>query len=124
MNTPPNGGPAFPFEGLRTLGESYHNGSAGMSLRAWYAGLAMQGILASESEDTGYTVTYLNGNGKETYRLESPPVIDGKEDLSKPWVPNKILRTVEQNQARAAVAAADALIAELSQPQQTTTPKP
>ena len=95
----------------------FENHAPGMSLRQWYSGLAMQGILAAESEDAGYTVTYLDGNGKETYRRESPPVIDGKEDLSKPWVPNKILRTVEQNQARAAVAAADALIAELSKPQ-------
>lgn len=95
---------AFPNEG-------YKGRYDGMSLRDYFAAAALQGIFASESDDIGYTVTYVDGLGKETYRKESPPLgPDGKEDYSKPMVANKLLRTVEQNQAIAAYRAADAMI--------------
>lgn len=119
MSKNTDAGPLFPVA-LKAI-EGHQCGESGelwqfsgISIREHFAGLALQGILAAETEASGYSVSYLDPLGKETYRRESPPVIDGKEDVSKPWVPNKVLRTVEQNQARAAVCAADALIAELA----------
>ncbi len=50
MNAKPkDGGPAFPRplgEALGTISDSY----VGMSLRAWLAGMAMNGLLASNKE--------------------------------------------------------------------------
>ena len=41
----PDGGPAFPSTTDRV--DEAHVGYPGMSLRQWYAGMALQGILAS-----------------------------------------------------------------------------
>lgn len=52
MSSSDTGGPAFPH------GPTHQYGShPGMSLRQWYAGMAMQGLLASETEenDKGYS---------------------------------------------------------------------
>lgn len=38
------GGPAFP---LQSIGPEFDPGHSGMSLRDWFAGLAMQGLLAN-----------------------------------------------------------------------------
>ena len=38
-----DGGPAFPY------GDSINDGDVGMSLRDWYAGLAMQGALSNRA---------------------------------------------------------------------------
>lgn len=50
---PDDGGPAFPrppfVDATRTL--DIRLGSEGMSLRDWFAGMALQGDLASESRD-------------------------------------------------------------------------
>lgn len=43
-----DGGPAFPFEG----GEGRAAPFPGMSLRDWFAGMAMQGILAGTEPET------------------------------------------------------------------------
>ena len=47
MNMKPNGGAAFP-KPLTRIGEhEYEEGNEGMSLRDWFAGMALQGMLAS-----------------------------------------------------------------------------
>ena len=42
----PDGGPAFPFE-YNIRNEDDRIAHTGMSLRQWYAGMAMQGLLAN-----------------------------------------------------------------------------
>ena len=44
MANKPDGGPAFPSTTDRA--DDAHVGYVGMTLRQWYAGMAMQGILA------------------------------------------------------------------------------
>jgi len=44
MNTKDEGGAAFPVPN-----DAYNNDMPGMSLRDWFAGMAMQGILAADS---------------------------------------------------------------------------
>ena len=51
-NQPNDGGPAFP-----THGNPDTFTSSGMSLRDWFAGMAMQGILASSDNQNGGYVT-------------------------------------------------------------------
>lgn len=46
-NTPDDGGPAFPNEGGEASGLYSH---PGMTLRDWFAGNAMQGILSAENK--------------------------------------------------------------------------
>jgi len=44
-----DGGPAFPSEGTGMVGMHPHQfTNPGMTLRQWYAGMAMQGILSSD----------------------------------------------------------------------------
>ena len=49
MSAKPNGGPAFPRpagkNGYPQLG--YEDGNRGMTLRQWYAGMALQGFCAN-----------------------------------------------------------------------------
>ncbi len=47
---------AFPTVQANNPFSSVHTASSGMSLRDWFAGLAMQGLLASETEES--TSTY------------------------------------------------------------------
>jgi len=108
MSTTPlnDGGPAFPVHCDTASSDG------GMSLRDWFAGQALAGILAAESDDNGYSATYIDASGKETFRHSSPFVgADGKENYTVPAVPNKMLRSIVQNQARAAYAVADAMLA-------------
>jgi len=47
------GGPAFPFTERDGNGEHYHS-HGGMTLRDWFAGQALAGMLASEGDEGGY----------------------------------------------------------------------
>ena len=49
-----DGGPAFPQRAFKTdynAALMYSDGAGGMSLRDWYAGMALQGLLASYAND-------------------------------------------------------------------------
>lgn len=68
MNTPNDGGPAFPVPEIFTEdGDIVPVGSSGLSLRDWFAGMALNGMAANESwsgafatpEDTEYPENYL-----------------------------------------------------------------
>jgi hypothetical protein len=56
-----DGGPAFPFtpHGQQCIDgkwdQSYDPGDSGMSLRDWFAGMALQGELASQGEYCNYS---------------------------------------------------------------------
>jgi hypothetical protein len=54
-------------------------------LRQYYVGQAIQGILASESEDHGFADVYTDPNtGKDTFRQEVYPINEvGREDYNK-----------------------------------------
>ena len=47
MNTPQDGGPAFPVQDEVYGNGERQYGSNGMSLRDWFAGMALQGLLAN-----------------------------------------------------------------------------
>jgi hypothetical protein len=49
MNTPQDGGPAFPHHETTSTGEPFHD-HLGMTLRDWFAGQALAGWLASYTE--------------------------------------------------------------------------
>ena len=49
MNYKNDGGPAFPFKGMN---------HRGMSLRDWFAGMALQGLLAAEAHPRSIGTTY------------------------------------------------------------------
>jgi len=61
-DTEDDGGPAFP---LQSIGPEYPPGYAGMSLRDWFAGQALAGILANPNHMIG-TTTYAQ-IGKDAY---------------------------------------------------------
>lgn len=51
------GGPAFPRSGTPILNETKQwpeTSNNGMTLRQWYAGLAMQGLCANSAQDYGH----------------------------------------------------------------------
>lgn len=110
MSTTPrnDGGSAFPVP--------YYadgDGRRGMSLRDYFAAQALAGILAAESDEYGTYPTYVDADGKETLRHRSPARNpDGTENYALPGVPNKVLRTVAQEQALQAYSVADAMLAE------------
>jgi hypothetical protein len=61
MIKPNDGGPAFPvlkYE-YKATGNLHPSPTvqSGMSLRDWFAGMALQGLIASQSSDTGYSTT-------------------------------------------------------------------
>ena len=52
MNTPPDGGPAFPVPNdVREIDDGTGTIQAGMSLRDWFAGQALAGLCASTTHD-------------------------------------------------------------------------
>jgi len=54
MNTPINdGGPAFPHDN-QELGGQHRIAQPGMSLRDWFAGMALQGIMVSWPQGSGF----------------------------------------------------------------------
>lgn len=66
MTTPHDGGPAFPVHTALEL----HQGLSGMSLRAWLAGMAMQGMLVN-----GFMPNQATKNlGKSPYNYASAAV--------------------------------------------------
>lgn len=75
--------------------------------RVMLAGLAMQGLLAQETDERCYDDEYKTARGITTF---SPQSYDPA--TMKP-VANTLLRTAQQQLAADAVAYADALIAEL-----------
>ena len=74
MSKPTDGGPAFPHpeyeelikneKGQFTGALTYHPGSQGMSLRQYYAGLAMEGLLANGAS-MEFTAGEIAGNSRE-----------------------------------------------------------
>ena len=60
MNYKNDGGPAFPDQGQRkeTNGTWNQQWSPGMSLRDWFAGMALQGLLAAEAHPRSIGTTY------------------------------------------------------------------
>jgi len=57
MNTPQDGGPAFPVAIMGRLADGqpmtgYDFGVQGMSLRDWFAGMALQGYMAYSHPDS------------------------------------------------------------------------
>ena len=101
-----DGGPAFPIEDAR--GNIY----SGMSLRDCFAGMALMGIAAATNENNGYGSTYVDPQGNETCHSWSYPIKNGHEDYSGRKIQHKILRTIEQNEAKNAYERADAMLAE------------
>ena len=57
MTEKDDGGRAFPYGGqmMNPDGKWAQDGDPGMTLRQWYAGLAMQGLLASTMDERGAT---------------------------------------------------------------------
>lgn len=70
MSTPDASGPAFPLQTVfdHRLGELVQAGSQGMTLRQWYAGLAMQTMLTVCQQDT-YGSDYLAHCAKNSFRM-------------------------------------------------------
>lgn len=104
---------AFPVPGMPPVGTGDpRDGMAGgcepqpgISVRAYIATKAIQGILAGESDETGvYTHTYKTKEGHLT---------SARFDYSDRTKENELVCTREQGIAKQAVAIADALIAEL-----------
>lgn len=54
MSTPDDGGPAFPVLGKMSDGEPYAQ-HEGMTLRDWFAGQALAGMLAHPTTNPGMT---------------------------------------------------------------------
>lgn len=114
MNTTPkDGGPAFPRATTLnpTTAQPWNDEQQGMSLRVWLAGIIMQGIAASETENYGFTDQYMGTDGKPTYRKSMYPFKDGKEDYSQSPVQLPLFKTKYQQEAELAYARADALLA-------------
>lgn len=66
-----DGGSAFPGEGARLWQDGTWNKThcPGMSLRDWFAGLAMQGYLASTPVDDDIADLIKGSLAQDTYRL-------------------------------------------------------
>jgi hypothetical protein len=72
-NTKNTGGPAFPvvLDGETASAERMHPiVSQGMTLRDHFAGLAMQGIMSSETEGNGL-MSAMQGTQREQWMLEN-----------------------------------------------------
>jgi hypothetical protein len=54
MSTPPidDGGPAFPIQPFTQPNGEFDWGRDGMSLRDWFAGMALQGLLAANPQSS------------------------------------------------------------------------
>lgn len=100
--------PAFPQHGWSKDPEilARMEKNKGLTLRAYIATKAIQGILAGESEETG---VYLN-----TYKTKEGQLTTAKFDCSDRTKENELVCTREEGIAQQAVAIADALIAELN----------
>lgn len=46
--TPNDGGPAFP---LQSIGPEFQHGYCGMTLRDWFAGVALQGVIVANYQE-------------------------------------------------------------------------
>lgn len=58
-----DGGPAFPQSDLSGYGFGpYPGNNSGMSVRDWFAGLAMQGMMARDSYDAGQSTPALRAS--------------------------------------------------------------
>lgn len=55
-----DGGPIYPFQELDASGMPRTALYTGMSLRQWYAGMAMQGLLSNPNRDWTYS-DYIDG---------------------------------------------------------------
>lgn len=112
MSTPKDGGPAFPCE--------RYGDQIGMSLRNYFAGCALQGMCAGESEDFHFSNLYLGLDGKPTERgMQYPLGADGQPDFTKKPVELKMLKSKYQREAEEAYKRADAMLAERARgPQQ------
>lgn len=49
---PEDGGPAFPHAPYSTSASHWSDGSQGMTLRDWFAGMALQWLLSGDLDDT------------------------------------------------------------------------
>jgi len=87
MTTKPNdGGPAFPGgpTGGEYRGEDgyvYHqfSPSTGMSLRQWYAGMAMQGLLSNPTIGLEPTTDTIPAVVKQSFNIADAMLSEGKE---------------------------------------------
>ncbi|MFA6241960.1 MAG: hypothetical protein WC655_13580 [Candidatus Hydrogenedentales bacterium] len=66
MSTPNDGGPAFPRPASHSEEGGVHYGYVGMTLRDWFAGQALAGVLASYSNEQW--VNDAETSAKEAYR--------------------------------------------------------
>lgn len=102
---------AFPIAVVDSDGDTQINW--GINQGTLLLGMMMQGILATESEASGYHEnTYRDPTtGKET-RLEEVFPLDehGKPDRAQLKIPCKLLRTREQNIAQAAMRLVEAAL--------------
>ena len=70
-----DGGPAFPHDSINQNPGGFADCEPGMSLRQWYAGQALIGLLLGASVPTGY-VKYLSG-GHVDYPATAHAIADG-----------------------------------------------
>jgi len=73
MSTKPDGGPAFPREG--TL--AYPKGEAGMSLRQWYAGMALASGKLMKEDPTPATPEEL---AAQLFRIADAMITEGEKE--------------------------------------------
>jgi hypothetical protein len=76
MNTNDDGGPAFSCD----AGNGKHQ--RGMSLRDWYAGMAMQGLTSYINEHEDHYTSALKGAAKTSYDIADAMLAARKETLS------------------------------------------
>lgn len=77
-----DGGAAFPSGlGVGPEGDIYSsdqwNNTSGMSLRQWYAGLAMQGMLAACNENTG--LSFINSMPAESFKMAGAMIAESEK---------------------------------------------
>lgn len=78
-----DGGSAFPksaFYAPGTVEDGLYNGpDDGMTLRQWYAGLAMQGLIASASPNERSDEYFVNRAARMAYELADMMIAKGKK---------------------------------------------
>lgn len=71
---PNDGGPAFPQDGMLEMHESQPMRHPGMSLRDWFAGMALQGFMANHGwlgyfENKKHRQFLIEGFSKDSYAV-------------------------------------------------------
>jgi hypothetical protein len=77
-----DGGPAFPYSALTPEGPQIYGDSKGMTMRQWYKGMALQGMLSGDS-NTGEIEALVKDAGKYADAMVAEDLIFSKKEEDK-----------------------------------------